>query len=66
MQKLLTNFLYYSIIIIVKREEGEPMKKRTKKLIKKMLLYIIANILLFGSFTFLFLYGLSISPTIIK
>ena len=28
-----------------------------------MLLYIITNILLFGSFTFLFLYGLSISPT---
>lgn len=46
------------------------MKKRTKKLIKKlikkMLLYIITNILLFGSFIFLFLYGLSISPTIIK
>lgn len=42
------------------------MKKKTKKLIKKMLLYIIANVLLFGSFTFLFLYGLSISPTIIK
>ena len=42
------------------------MKKRTKKLIKKILLYIIANILLFGSFAFLFLYGLSISPTITK
>ena len=42
------------------------MNKRTKKLIKKMLLYIIANVLLFGSFAFMILYGLSISPTIIK
>ena len=42
------------------------MKKRTKKLIKKILLYIITNILLFGSFIFLFLYALSISPTITK
>lgn len=42
------------------------MKKRTKKLIKRMLLYIIANILLFGGSTLLFLYGLSISPTILK
>lgn len=42
------------------------MKKKTKKLIKKMLLYIITNILLFGGFALLFLYGLSISPTIIK
>ena len=42
------------------------MKKRTKKLIKKMLLYTIANILLFGGSAVLFLYGLSISPTVIK
>lgn len=63
---MLTNFKKYSIIITVKREEGEPMKKRTKKLIKKILLYIITNILLFGSFAFMFLYGLSISPTVIK
>lgn len=42
------------------------MKKKTKKLIKKMFLYIITNVLLFGSFAFMILYGLSISPTIIK
>lgn len=42
------------------------MKKKTKKLIKKILLYIVTNILLFGSFIFLLLYGLSISPTVIK
>lgn len=62
----MTNFLKYSIIIIVKREEEKTMKKKTKKLIKKILLYIATNILLFGSFIFLFLYGLSISPTVIK
>ena len=42
------------------------MKKKTKKLIKKILLYIITNILLFGGFITMFLYGLSISPTITK
>ncbi len=42
------------------------MKKRTKKLIKKILLYIITNVLLVGGGVTMFLYGLSISPTIIK
>ena len=62
----MTNFLYCDILFIVKKEEEKPMKKKTKKLIKKILLYIIVNILLFGSFAFMILYGLSISPTIIK
>lgn len=42
------------------------MKKKTKKLIKKILLYILVNILFFGGFATMFLYGLTISPTIIK
>ena len=66
LQELLTNFLCYNIMFIVKREEEKTNEKENKKIIKKMLLYIITNILLFGSFTFLLLYGLSISPTIIK
>ena len=56
MQKLLTNFLYYSIMFIVKREEEKTNEKKNKKTNKKnVALYNRKHFIIWIIYIFIFI-----------